>query len=128
MTQTLHLLLASQVRFVKAGVAISRDALGKFTKAVLVEELINNADEEFRKYAHNTTAEPAPAPTETDYTLAAFLCFSQHVQWTKTGGLAFVSNFQGAWHSPVFIEMLCHSFACLGSDTLLSDPQIMTHP
>ncbi|KAJ7598200.1 hypothetical protein C8J56DRAFT_1038979 [Mycena floridula] len=46
-------------------------------------------------------------PGDQVYNIAAFLCFSQHVQYLKTGGLAYISDYQGA------------------SD-LLTDPQIMT--
>ncbi|KAJ7588447.1 hypothetical protein C8J56DRAFT_1080475 [Mycena floridula] len=41
------------------------------------------------------------------YDIAAFLCFCQHVQYLKTDGLAYLSDYQGA-------------------GDLLTDPQIMT--
>ncbi|KAF8581373.1 hypothetical protein K439DRAFT_1354108, partial [Ramaria rubella] len=98
-----------EVHFVKAGVAISRNADGKPTKAVLIEELIDTDQEDFRKFVHNGSALPLPTAMDPDYELTCFLCFAQHVQWMKAGRLAFVSDFQG-------------------SAQFLSDPQIMTHP
>ncbi|CAK5283906.1 unnamed protein product, partial [Mycena citricolor] len=41
--------------------------------------------------------------------MADILCFTQHVQYEKSGGLVFISDYQG-------------------SKLLLSDPQIMTSP
>ncbi|KAF8527655.1 hypothetical protein JB92DRAFT_877399 [Gautieria morchelliformis] len=98
-----------EVRFVNAGLAIIWNTEGKATKALLLEQLIDASQGLFRKFVHNGSAKPLPDCGSQDYNLACFLCFAQHVQWMKTGGLAFVSDFQGG-------------------DTLLSDPQIMTHP
>ncbi|KAF8511050.1 hypothetical protein JB92DRAFT_407082 [Gautieria morchelliformis] len=98
-----------EVHFVNAGLAIIRNTEGKATKALLLEQLIDAIQGLFRKFVHNGSAKHLPDCGSQDYNLACFLCFAQHVQWTKTGGLAFVSDFQGG-------------------DTLLSDPQIMTHP
>ncbi|RXW22094.1 hypothetical protein EST38_g3761 [Candolleomyces aberdarensis] len=56
----------------------------------LLEEKIEG---NFTKYIHN---------------VAEFLCFTQHVQYMKTGKLAFVSDYQGYGN-------------------LLTDPQILTH-
>ncbi|KAG0707575.1 hypothetical protein DFH29DRAFT_1076282 [Suillus ampliporus] len=43
------------------------------------------------------------------YDLALFFTFTQHVQYVKTRGLAFISDYQGSFE-------------------LLTDPQILTHP
>ncbi|KAG1876491.1 hypothetical protein DFJ58DRAFT_865615 [Suillus subalutaceus] len=48
-------------------------------------------------------------PNEYGYDLAVFLAFMQHIQYVQTEGLAFISDYQG-------------------SLTLLTDPQILTHP
>lgn len=84
-----------QVHFVQAGLAIVWGTDGKPSKAFLVEELINETQGDFCKFIHNTSAKPIPGADDPDYPVAIFLCFVQHVQWTKTGGLAFVSDFQG---------------------------------
>ncbi|KAF8580165.1 hypothetical protein K439DRAFT_1521219, partial [Ramaria rubella] len=100
-----------QVHFVKAGVAISRNANGKPMKAVLIEELIDTDQEDFRKFVHNGSVLPLPTAMDPDYELTCFLCFAQHVQWTKTGRLAFSRI----------------SKTAVGSAQFLSDPQITTH-
>ncbi|KAF8583666.1 hypothetical protein K439DRAFT_1348014 [Ramaria rubella] len=89
------LILILKVHFVKAGVAINRNANGKPTKAMLIEELIDTDQEDFRKFVHNGSALPLPTAMAPNYELTCFLCFVQHVQWTKTGGLVFVLDFQG---------------------------------
>ncbi|KAF8529987.1 hypothetical protein JB92DRAFT_3189866 [Gautieria morchelliformis] len=96
-----RLTLCAQVRFVNAGLAIIRNTEGKATKALLLEELIDASQGSFRKFVHNGSAKPLPNCMSKDYNLACFLCFAQHVQWTKTGGLDFVSDFQGMiWNLP----------------------------
>jgi hypothetical protein len=72
-----------------------RDAKGQPCKSTILEELIDASQGEFRKFVHNGSALPLLLPDDDDYDLACFLCFCQHVQWSKTGSLAFVSDFQG---------------------------------
>ncbi|KAG2128765.1 uncharacterized protein EDB93DRAFT_1108907 [Suillus bovinus] len=48
-------------------------------------------------------------PLDYGYDLVEFFVFTQHVQYVKTGKLAFISNYQG-------------------STALLTNPQILTHP
>ncbi|KAG6370500.1 hypothetical protein JVT61DRAFT_11413 [Boletus reticuloceps] len=74
----------------------------------LAEELIPNS-KSFMKYVHNSEPYPLPEPDEPGYDLAQFLCFTQHIQYVKTGGLAYITDYQG-------------------SGALLTDPQILTHP
>lgn len=63
---------------------------------MIVEQYINSVKEgPFRKFILNDRAVPIVAEGGPDYNLAEFLCFVQHIQWEKTGGLAFVSDFQG---------------------------------
>ncbi|KAF8582345.1 hypothetical protein K439DRAFT_1271889, partial [Ramaria rubella] len=50
---------------------------------------------DFHKFVHNGSALPLHTAMDPDYELTCFLCFAQHVQWTKTSGLAFVLDFQG---------------------------------
>ncbi|KAJ7715442.1 alpha-kinase family-domain-containing protein, partial [Mycena maculata] len=73
--------------------------------AFLVEECI---DGRFRKYINNR--QPVPSTNlknSDDITCASFLAFTQHWQFKRTHGLAFVSDYQGG-------------------DDLLTDPQIMS--
>ncbi|KAG1883961.1 hypothetical protein F4604DRAFT_1919768 [Suillus subluteus] len=52
---------------------------------------------------------PMLDPDEVGYEITAFLACTQHIQYAKTGGLAFISDYQGG----------CE---------VLSDPQVLTHP
>ncbi|CAK5279012.1 unnamed protein product [Mycena citricolor] len=72
----------------------------------MIEELIESP---FVKFVHNRAPIPHLAPTHPLFYVAEFLCFTQHVQYEKSGGLVFISDYQG-------------------SESLLSDPQIMTAP
>ncbi|KXN82716.1 hypothetical protein AN958_02229 [Leucoagaricus sp. SymC.cos] len=76
--------------------------------AYLLEEFIQGDELLFLKYILNSQAVLLLPPTHKQYKIAEFLCFMQHVQWVKTNGIAFMSDFQGG-------------------KTLLTDPQIMTH-
>ncbi|KAF8588754.1 hypothetical protein K439DRAFT_1263773, partial [Ramaria rubella] len=62
---------------------------------VLSTEVIDTTHGDFCKFIHNGSATPLPPPSDPDYMLASFLSFAQHVQWTKTGELAFILDFQG---------------------------------
>ncbi|KAG0706908.1 hypothetical protein DFH29DRAFT_995495 [Suillus ampliporus] len=105
-----------RLRFVKAGLALSHDQVqpGHKSKSLtrmpragyLVEELITD---DFLKYIHNMDCNPMLDPYKVGYEIAAFLACTQHIQYAKTGGLAFISDYQG------------------GSE-ILSDPQVLTHP
>ncbi|KAG1896357.1 uncharacterized protein F5891DRAFT_1247366 [Suillus fuscotomentosus] len=105
-----------RMRFVEAGLALSHDQVqpGHKSKSptrmpragYLVEELI---PDDFLKYIHNMDCNPMLDPYEVGYEIAAFLACTQHIQYAKTGGLAFISDYQG------------------GSE-ILSDPQVLTHP
>ncbi|KAI6115137.1 hypothetical protein EDD16DRAFT_1551096 [Pisolithus croceorrhizus] len=78
------------------------------TGAYLLEEKII-CDGVFTKFIHNVDCSPLLNPDEDGYDTAEFLCFTQHVQYVKTKGLAYIADYQG-------------------SKTLLTDPQILTHP
>ncbi|KIO04658.1 hypothetical protein M404DRAFT_26113 [Pisolithus tinctorius Marx 270] len=85
----------------------------------LAEELIRFDDgpdgisgggsKKFTKFIHNSNPNPFPEPGEYGYETAEFLAFTQHVQYSNTNGQVYISDYQG-------------------STTLLSDPQILTHP
>ena len=82
-------------------------------KAFLIEEWFDPDDKEcpFVKYLGNHFLDPCvpiTAPPRT-HEIAEFLSFAQHVQWQKTSGLAFTSDYQGAGE-------------------VLTDPEIMSNP
>ncbi|KAH9856453.1 hypothetical protein C2E23DRAFT_811477 [Lenzites betulinus] len=90
--------------------AVARQAMDR--KVFMIEEFIDPIQEgKWRKYINNNSARPLKSAltTAARQHIADFLVFCQHLQWLQTGGLAYISDFQGG-------------------DTLLSDPQIMTSP
>ncbi|KAJ7429090.1 hypothetical protein FB451DRAFT_1071607, partial [Mycena latifolia] len=108
-----------ELRFVHAGVVVVHEQVNgtniantsSVQRTYLVEEFINTGTEpqEFVKFIHNGDAVPLLPPDDPLYGIAEFLCFTQHVQYFKSGGAVFLSDLQG-------------------SQTLLTDPQIMTSP
>jgi len=68
-----------------------------------LEEFINNPESEFVKFVHNGDAVPLLADNDPLDALAEILCFTQHVQYVKSGGLIFISNYQGVFSSLPFI-------------------------
>jgi hypothetical protein len=90
-----------RMRFVKAGIAVGQQAISRRSTAragYLLEEYIDPANSQqgpFIKYIHNSNAIPLSEDGEIGYDTALFLCFAQHVQYEKTGHLAYVSDFQG---------------------------------
>ncbi|KAG1780113.1 hypothetical protein EV702DRAFT_1277004 [Suillus placidus] len=109
-----------RVRFLDAGMAISysqRDPkptragskTGSTCVGYLVEELIEGGPDAFLKFIHNMDSNPLLNQDDYRYEVALFFAFTQHVQYVKTGGLAFISDYQG-------------------STELLTDPQILTDP
>ncbi|KAI1781731.1 hypothetical protein LXA43DRAFT_907915 [Ganoderma leucocontextum] len=116
-----------QLRFVRVGLAMEDRPIGtslsstssssQFSRAVyMLEEFIDASTHGvWRKYINNNSALPLPLPEKLwndreERTRREFLVFAQHVQYSVTKGLAYVSDFQGG---------LCN---------LLSDPQILTNP
>jgi hypothetical protein len=84
---------------------------GTFSAVYLLEEPVtfdSPGNQSFTKFIHNKDCEPSLDDDEYGYDLAVFLAFTQHIQYAKTDGLAFVSDYQG-------------------STELLTDPQILTH-
>ncbi|KAJ7589820.1 hypothetical protein C8J56DRAFT_859393 [Mycena floridula] len=79
-------------RFVECGVALAMQS-GTLGGSFLVEEEIQG---KFMKYVLNSHAVPIMRPRDQGYDIATFLCFCQHVQYLKTGGLAYISDYQGA--------------------------------
>ena len=60
-----------------------------------MEELIPNVKETFVKYIHNGTCRPLLHLDDPEYNIAEFLAFTQHVQYNRTGGMAYISDYQG---------------------------------
>jgi len=98
------------LRFPCSMIAIVRDSSKE--KVFLVEEWFDLVDgPPFHKYLGNRFLEPCVPSTASPkaHQIADFLLFAQHVQWEKTGGLAFTSDYQGA-------------------GDILTDPQITSNP
>lgn len=84
-----------RMRFVKSALAIS-DATHE---TYMIEEVIDEAsDGMFVKYIGNGSVKPFDYLNGTALHRAEFLAFSQHVQYLKTKGLAFIGDFQGKVH------------------------------
>ncbi|KAJ7128867.1 hypothetical protein C8R46DRAFT_884835, partial [Mycena filopes] len=109
-----------ELRFVNAGVALVHEQLsgpmvnvGKsvVSRSYLLEEMIDEQRDGFHKFITNASAVPLSLRTRDKSlpVIAEFLAFTQHVQYYKTGGLAYLSDLQGI-------------------ASLLTDPQIMTSP
>jgi len=91
-----------QFQFVKAGMAITQKPLDNTSPspttnhaAYLLEETLPGEKADFVKFLHNASTASELLPDEPDYHLAEFLLFIQHVQYAITGGLTYVSDFQG---------------------------------
>ncbi|KAG2335884.1 hypothetical protein BDR05DRAFT_1018043 [Suillus weaverae] len=113
-----------RVHFVDAGLAFSysqRDSkptragskTGLTCAGYLVEELIEGGSDTFLKFIHNMDSNPLLDEDDYCYKVALFFAFTQHVQYVKMGGLAFILDYQ---------DIL------IGSTELLTDPQILTDP
>ncbi|KAG2352293.1 hypothetical protein BDR07DRAFT_1314419, partial [Suillus spraguei] len=93
--------------FVDAGLALSYSQHGSKVPAkggskagsscggYLVEEFIEGGPDEFVKFIHNMDSNLLLDYDNYHYELALFFAFTQHVQYIKTSGLAFISNYQG---------------------------------
>ena len=122
-----------QFRFVAAGMAITQkplDSIGPSPTtnhaAYLLEEILPGEKSDFVKYLHNADATSELSPDDLDYKLAEFLMFIQHVQYAITGGVAYVSDFQGMVLDPSTHLRSLPSHPGVG--TYLTDPQILTSP
>ena len=78
---------------------------GTVNIAYLSEEFIPmSLDEEFVKYIHNGDAAPCILWDTEVEEIAEFLAFTQHVQYIKTGGQVYISDYQGMFaHSMVHL-------------------------
>lgn len=99
------------LRFTQSMIGLIREP--SMEKAFLIEEWITVDDSEhpFIKYLGNRFPESCVPPTAHPkaHKIAEFLVFAQHVQWEKSGGLVYTSDYQGA-------------------GDVLTDPQITSNP
>lgn len=117
-----------QMRFVQCGLALD---MGNDRTAFLLEEHIDSIAANgswFVKYVNNSSAKPHVFSNTEKTHRATFLSFAQHVQFWRTNGLAFVSDFQGASHYSNHLLWHLREFISEGGPMLLTDPQIITHP
>lgn len=90
----------SAIVFVQKDVASGLNVAPLSNRAVyLLEELIPGV---FRKYIHNGFAGPLLDPDDVGHSTAEFLCFTQHLQYSATFGLVFISDYQGMRFSHIF--------------------------
>jgi len=81
-----------EMRFVKSALAI----VDTTHETYMLEEVIDEAaDGAFMKYIGNGSVKPLDSLSGAAAYRAEFLAFSQHVQYMKTSGLAFIGDFQG---------------------------------
>lgn len=92
----------SSIHFVDAGLAfryannpIRGSKVPSIDCTYLCEEKIEDADTAFTKFIHNGNCIPLLEPWEAGYNVAQFLVFTQHVQYVKMKGSAYVSDYQG---------------------------------
>ncbi|KAF8212824.1 hypothetical protein K438DRAFT_1565710, partial [Mycena galopus ATCC 62051] len=78
-----------QLRFVHAGVAVSHDQVAG------IEEFIDEESDGFVKFVHTGDANPLLDRDNPFYSIAEFLCFTQHAQYFKTEGTVFLSDLPG---------------------------------
>ncbi|TCD65767.1 hypothetical protein EIP91_002206 [Steccherinum ochraceum] len=98
------------VRFVNAAIGQDLRQDKSSPKTFLLEEEIEQeAHGHFVKYVHNRKPIPVSGLDKREKEIAEYLCFTQHVQYWKTGKLMFVTDYQGA-------------------GGLLTDPQIISAP
>jgi hypothetical protein len=111
-----------QMRFVRAALAILAN---ETHDTYMIEEIIDDAAEgQFVKYIGNSSAKPLKNLTGDEAYRAQFLAFSQHVQYIKTKGLAFIADYQGTLSPRSRYARTTHHWT--GGKSLLTDPQIIT--
>ncbi|KAG6372778.1 hypothetical protein JVT61DRAFT_7177 [Boletus reticuloceps] len=128
------LVLAYAERPTSSGPFSGRSNAGTLSSVYLAEEVIPSIGEEgtdgFIKFIHNANAAPRELDDPAANEIAEFLSFTQHVQYTKTGGLAFLSDYQGQFPISRLIRYIMTNCTLLmaGCPPLLTDPQVLTHP
>jgi hypothetical protein len=96
-----------KMRFVKSALAISDTT----RETYMIEEVIDEvADGMFVKYIGNGSVKPFDFLSGSTLHHAKFLAFSQHVQYLKTKGLAFIGDFQGKAHKQMTCQCILNFF------------------
>ena len=109
-----------RMRFVQCGLAISK---ADDHSAYLLEEFIETDEaghsiDWFVKYLNNDSAKPRSFNNPEKVLRAQFLSFSQHVQFWKTNGAAFVSDFQGIFWCLATAYVSANLYFSRWSDTI----------
>ncbi|KAL4065803.1 hypothetical protein V8B97DRAFT_1874809 [Scleroderma yunnanense] len=99
--------------FVDAGLLFAySDPNSMISVAYLAEELIPvSLDEEFMKYIHNGNAAPCVLMDLEVEEIADFLAFTQHIQYIKTGGQVYISDYQGIFACSM-VHLACTYIRC----------------
>ncbi|KIO02087.1 hypothetical protein M404DRAFT_53950, partial [Pisolithus tinctorius Marx 270] len=94
-----------RLHFVEAGLALAHSQFMKgpvrpkygstLCGVYLLEEKIKGGSAAFTKYIHNMDCGPSLTTDMDGFDIAEFLAFMQHVQYSKTGGLVIISDYQG---------------------------------
>ncbi|KAG2064796.1 hypothetical protein BDR04DRAFT_1034344 [Suillus decipiens] len=90
-----------------------------FLAVYLLEEQVMSGtpnDQTFTKFIHNKDYRPSLNEDEYSYDLAIFLSFTQHIQYEKTEGLAFISDYQGSTELLTNLQILTHHLVNEGID------------
>ncbi|KAJ3760083.1 hypothetical protein EV360DRAFT_40552 [Lentinula raphanica] len=80
------------LRFVPAAITLLDSDGGSKSATFIVEDRINGI---WQKYVGNANAKPVMHPDQPGYERAQYMCFLQHLQFEKTRGLAYISDWQG---------------------------------
>ena len=86
------------------------------------------AQNKFVKFFHNHDFSPSIESDKDGYDTARFLVFTQHIQYVKIKGLAFISDYQDKSIEPYVLYPFGEQDHHLGNLSLLTDPQNMTDP
>lgn len=128
-----------RLRFIHGGVAITHAALGKdalpsssattMRSVSLLEERIHqdgNDENVFLKYIHNTSGKPLLRSDDSRWEIQQFLCFCQHVQYVKSQGLVYTSDFQGMspFHIALDIWLKSHRYCRAVKRSTDYDPSV----
>ena len=98
-----------KMRYVRQAIVFTQT---KDSRTMILEELID-PDVQFYKYIHNAGATPlVPEAAVEAYDKVLFLCCTQHIQYVRTFGLAFISDYQGKSFVLVLLGVnRCHKVA-----------------
>ena len=113
-----------RMRFVRNALAIVDTTHDTYMVKEVIDEAVHGT---FVKYIGNGSVKPYEFLDGPAAFRAEFLAFSQHVQYLKTKGLAFIGDFQGTSNTRNYLYIqLVLTFSFSGGTCLLTDPQIIT--